>query len=315
LPVDPDLLVGLNAPDDAAVVRLPGAPHDAPALVLTTDFFTPIVDDARTFGRIAAINAMSDVFAMGGTPRFALNLVGFPTKTVPLEILAQILAGGAEACREEGVLVVGGHTVDDPEPKFGLAVIGTVDPTRVWHKQGAHAGDALVLTKAIGTGVVATAFKRDAIAEDDAAMRAAVASMTTSNRRAADVARRLEVHAGTDVTGYGLLGHLLEMLRETQIDAQIDASAVRFLPRAHELAAAGHVAGGSAANATFGADRCTFAQSVDAATRTLLSDAQTSGGLLLSMPRADAEKLVEQLGAPASIIGTFVAGGGKIHVR
>src|SRR5258708_31029185 len=146
MPVDPAMLVGLDTPDDAAVVRLPGSASDAPALVLTTDFFTPIVDDARTFGRIAAINAMSDVYAMGGVPRFALNLAGFPTKTVSLEVLAQILAGGAEACRDEGVLVVGGHTVDDPEQKFGLAVIGTVDPKKIWHKRGAHAGDALVLT-------------------------------------------------------------------------------------------------------------------------------------------------------------------------
>src|SRR4051812_31456206 len=142
---------------------MPGAAPDAPALVLTTDFFTPLVDDPITFGRIAAINAMSDVFAMGGTPRFALNLAGFPTRTLPLTILAQILAGGAAACRDEGVLVVGGHTVDDPEPKFGLAVIGTVDPSRVWRKRGALPGDALVLTKALGTGIIATAFKRDAI--------------------------------------------------------------------------------------------------------------------------------------------------------
>jgi selenide,water dikinase len=315
MPVDPGSLVGLDSPDDAAVVRLPGAADDAPALVLTTDFFTPIVDDARTFGRIAAINAMSDVFAMGGVPRFALNLAGFPTKTVPLDVLAQILAGGAEACREEGVLVVGGHTVDDPEPKFGLAVIGTVDPKRIWHKQGARAGDALVITKAIGTGIVATAFKRDAIRDDDPAMKAAVASMQTSNRRAAEMARALEVHAGTDVTGYGLLGHLLETLRGTNVDAEIDASSVPMLPRAKELAAAGHVAGGSEANAKFVADRTIFDDGVDAATRTLLADAQTSGGLLLSMPRAYAEKLVASFGAPSAIVGTFVEGSGRVRAR
>ncbi|MGZ5969220.1 MAG: selenide, water dikinase SelD, partial [Polyangiales bacterium] len=277
--------VGLSAPDDAAVVAVPDAPPGTPALVLTTDFFTPIVDDPQTFGRIAAINAISDVYAMGGTPRFALNLAAFPTKTLSLDLLGAILAGGAAACADEGVLVVGGHTIDDPEPKFGLAVIGTVDPAKVWRKRGARAGDALVLTKAIGTGILATAFKRDAIAEGEDAYAALVSSTTTSNRRAADVARAFDVHAATDVTGYGLLGHLLEMIGASQtahadsspsdVDVELDASSVPLLEGARALTEKGFVPGGSTANLAFAAPSIAF-DGVDEVTRVLLADAQTS---------------------------------------
>jgi selenide,water dikinase len=308
------LLVGLDTPDDAAVVRMPGAPDDAPALVLTTDFFTPLVDDPVLFGRIAAINAMSDVFAMGGTPRFALNLAGFPTRTLPLTILAQILAGGAMACRDEGVLVLGGHTIDDPEPKFGLAVIGTVDPAHVWRKRGARPGDALVITKGLGTGIAATAFKRDAIDDVHPAMQSAIASMTTSNRRAAELARPLAVHAATDVTGYGLLGHLLEMLGGLDVDAELVGSAIPVLRDARTLAQAGHVPGGTTANLAFAEERCDFAETIDDTTRTLLADAQTSGGLLIALPVDDARRLVSELGPPAAIIGDVRAGRGRIRV-
>lgn len=307
LPVD---TIGLSIPDDAAVVPLPGAPPGTPSLVLTTDFFTPIVDDPRTFGRIAAVNAISDVYAMGGVPRFALNLAAFPTKTLPLEILAEILVGGSEACAAEGVLVLGGHTVDDAEPKFGLCVIGTVDPAKVWTKRGAKPGDALVLTKALGTGILATAFKRDAL--DAASYEAMVSSMTTSNRRAADLARPREVHAATDVTGYGLLGHLLEMLGANDTDATLDAALVPLLASARALAEQGFVPGGSAANLTFVTPRVDFA--VDELTQRLLADAQTSGGLLLAMPRADAESYVAEHGAPAAIIGSIAAGSGRVRV-
>ena len=317
------MLVGLDLPDDAAVVRVPGAPEGTPALVLTTDFFTPIVDDPETFGRIAATNAMSDVFAMGGTPHFALNLAGFPTRTLPLATLAAILGGGAAACAAEGVMVLGGHTVDDPEPKFGLCVIGTVDPARVWRKRGALPGDALVLTKALGTGVIATAFKRDALKDTDEAYRAAVASMTTSNRRAADVARPFVVHAATDITGYGLLGHLLEMIdgrtspgaTNEGVDAELVAGDVPLLPGARPLAETGFVPGGSTANLAFVSERCEFAPTVDAIARVLLADAQTSGGLLLCMPRADAERVVQTLGGPSAIIGHIAVGTGRVRVR
>jgi selenide,water dikinase len=317
---DASLIVGLESPDDAAVVRLPGGSANE-ALVLTTDFFTPIVDDPATFGRIAAVNAMSDVWAMGGTPRFALAIAAFPTKTLPLAILGRILDGGARAALEEGALVVGGHTIDDPEPKYGLCVIGTVDPARVWRKRGARAGDALVLTKALGTGVIATARKRDAIGDDDPAFVAAVASMTTTNRRAAAAARGLEVHAATDVTGYGLLGHLGEMLRAPSegakaaaIDVELDAGAVPLLPGADALAATGHVPGGSQANLAFVRGQVDFADSIEEASRLLLADAQTSGGLLLALPEADARTLVAALGAPSAIVGRVVDGTGRVRI-
>ncbi len=310
LPALPVGTVGLSIPDDAAVVPLPGAPEGTPSLVLTTDFFTPIVDDPRTFGRIAAVNAISDVYAMGGVPRFALNLAAFPTKTLPLEILGAILAGGGEACAAEGVMVLGGHTVDDPEPKFGLCVIGTVDPARVWTKRGARPGDALVLTKGIGTGVLATAFKRDALAPE--AYEAMVASMSESNRRAADLARALEVHAATDVTGYGLLGHLLEMLGGNDVDATLEAAAVPLLPNVRALIEGGFVPGGSGANLAFVAPRVDF--TVDDTTQKLLADAQTSGGLLLAMPRLIAEGYVAAYGLPAAIIGSIASGSGRIRV-
>jgi selenide,water dikinase len=310
LPALPAGMVGLSIPDDAAVVPVPGAPEGTPSLVLTTDFFTPIVDDPRTFGRIAAVNAISDVYAMGGIPRFALNLAAFPTKTLSLEILGAILAGGGEACAAEGVMVLGGHTVDDPEPKFGLCVIGTVDPARVWTKRGARAGDALVLTKALGTGVLATAFKRDAL--DNDGYEAMVASMSESNRRGAELARPLEVHAATDVTGYGLLGHLLEMLGGNDFDATLDAAAVPLLPGVRALIEAGFVPGGSTANLAFVSDRTEFA--VDDTTKMILADAQTSGGLLLAMPRIVAEGFVAAYGPPAAIVGSIAAGSGRVRV-
>jgi len=305
--------VGLSIPDDAAVVPVPGAPEGTPSLVLTTDFFTPVVDDPRVFGRIAAVNAISDIYAMGGIPRFALNLAAFPTKTVSLDILGAIIAGGAEACAAEGTLVIGGHTIDDPEPKFGLCVIGTVDPARVWTKRGARAGDALVLTKALGTGVLATAFKRDAIKEGDEPYEAMVASMSTSNRRAAELAHALEIHAATDVTGYGLLGHLLEMLGDQSVDAEIDASAVQLLPGARHFTEKDMIPGGSAANFAFVRDRVDFGNVEDPIAK-LLADAQTSGGLLLAMPREIAAGYVAAYGPPAAVIGSIVGGTGRVRI-
>ncbi len=307
--------VGLAVPDDAAVVTLPGSPKGAPSLVLTTDFFTPIVDDPRTFGRIAAVNAISDVYAMGGVPRFALNLAAFPTKTLSLDILGAILAGGLDACTRDGVLVVGGHTIDDAEPKFGLCVIGTVDPAKVWTKRGARPGDALVLTKALGTGILATGFKRDLFGESDEAYESMVDSMATSNARAAEHGRPLEVHAATDVTGYGLLGHLLEMLGGLEVDAELEAAAVRLLPRARELAEQGIVPGGSTANLAFVAPRVDFDDGVPDVLRKLLADAQTSGGLLLSLSPDEARTYVDGFGAPSAIIGTVRAGTGRVRVR
>ncbi|MDB4929744.1 MAG: Selenide,water dikinase [Myxococcaceae bacterium] len=305
LPVDPNVLVGLNPADDAAVVRL----LPELALVFTTDFFTPLVDDPRTFGRIAAANALSDVYAMGGKPLVALNIMAFPTKVLGLDVMAAVLAGGADIAREAGISIAGGHSVEDKEPKYGLAVIGTVHPDRVWRKGGARAGDALVLTKALGTGVLATALKRGLIAEDGEAMRAAIASMVTLNAAAARAVVELgvEVHAATDVTGYGLVGHLGEMLRASEgVSATLSAAALPVLAGARELAADGVLAGGTKANRSFAAEWFAVADGVDDALAWIACDAQTSGGLLVACPPPHAAALVAALaaeGSPAAVVG------------
>lgn len=299
--------MGLERPDDAAVVRLSA---DV-ALVFTTDFFTPIVDDPRAFGRIAAANALSDVYAMGGRPLVALNIAAFPTRTLPMSLLAEILAGGAEAAREAGISIAGGHTIDDPEPKYGLAVIGTVHPDRVWHKGGARAGDALVLTKALGTGILSTALKRDRIREDEPIVQAMIASMTTLNAGAARVVheRKTTVHAATDVTGYGLVGHLLEMLRASEgVGATLFARALEALPGAIELAREGFLPGGTRANRDYVGTAFEVSPDVRDEYAWLACDAQTSGGLLLSIPVSEAPGLVEALQRDAGLTSARIVG-------
>jgi selenide,water dikinase len=292
--VDPNVLVGLKDPDDAAVVRL----RDDLALVLTTDFFTPIVDDPRNFGRIAAANALSDIYAMGAQPLIALNLAGFPTKTLPLEILTEILRGGAEVAREAGIVIAGGHTIDDPEPKYGLVAAGTVHPDKVWKKGGAMVGDVLILTKALGTGILSTAVKRERITDASDAMKAAVVSMTTLNAGAARVIhdRKVPVHAATDVTGYGLAGHLLEMLNASSgVRAVIDTKALALLPDARVLAEEGFLAGGTKANREHIASALDMSTDVPDSLAWIACDAQTSGGLLVSVPESEAPALLRAL--------------------
>lgn len=307
--IDPNVIVGLAPADDAAVIRL----SDDLALVFTTDFFTPLVDDPRTFGRIAAANALSDVYAMGARPLVALNIVCFPTKTLGAEVLGAILAGGNDVAREANISIAGGHSVEDQEPKYGLAVIGTVSPKAVWRKGGARAGDHLVLTKALGTGVLATALKRSKITEDSDEMQAAVRSMTRLNARAAELAKALgvEVHAATDVTGYGLVGHLGEMLRASEgVSAELRASSLPLLRGAQSLAREGVLAGGTRANRTHAGDGFEVLDGVDDAIAWLACDAQTSGGLLIACPPDDASKLAEALraeGVDASVIGEATA--------
>ena len=307
--------------DDAAVYRLDGDR----ALVLTADFFTPIVDDPVDFGRIAAANALSDVYAMGARPLVALNLVAFPRALLGEGLLEGIIEGGASMAREAGVPVVGGHSIDDPEPKYGLCVVGEVHPDRVVRNSTARPGDALVLTKAIGTGVISTAIKAGVAREDVVA--AAVASMTALNRDAAEAMVRHGAHAATDVTGFGLLGHLREMAAASGAEAVVRASAVPVLPGARELAAGDHVPGGTRRNQYDLAPHVRWGDA-DPVTRLLLADAQTSGGLLIALPRREAEALVEELragtaagaaglpaGAPA-IIGELRDGvPGAIEVR
>jgi selenide, water dikinase len=308
-----DLLVGAAEGDDAAVLRL----DDQRALVLTTDFFTPIVDDARDWGRVAAANALSDVYAMGGRPLVALNLTAWPAATLPLDLLAQVLRGGAEIAAEAGCLVVGGHSIDDPEPKYGMAVVGMADPARLLTVDRARPGDQLVLTKALGTGVVATALKRGA--PEGAVVAATVASMTALNRDAGEAALAAGLRAATDVTGFGLLGHLHRMARASGVAAEVDAAAVPFLPGAAELAGEGFVSGGTRSNQAFLADKVELDPGLPPVVTTLLHDAQTSGGLLLAVPAERLKALLADLvgrGLRPALVGRVVQGpAGRIRVR
>jgi len=303
---DPRILVDAATRDDAAVFQM--APDRA--IVATVDFFTPIVDDAYDFGRIAAANAFSDVYAMGATPLLALNLVGWPRDKVPLDLLGDVLRGGQDIAREAGAFVLGGHSVDDPEPKYGMVAIGEVHPARVVTNAGARPGDALVLTKPIGTGILTTALKRDLLTAADLAP--AVAVMTTLNAGAARAMRAVDVHAATDVTGFGLLGHLHSLLTASGAAAEIRASAVPLLPRARELAERGAIPGGTRRNLESLAGAVEFAAGIDEAARLLLADAQTSGGLLIALPEAQVPALraaLERERAPtAAAIGRVVAG-------
>lgn len=312
-PPDADLLIGLAEGDDAAVLRL----DDDRALIVTTDFFTPIVDSPYDWGRIAAANAISDVYAMGGRPLVALNLAAWPQGELPIEMLATVLRGGAQVAGAAGCAVVGGHTITDPVPKYGMAVVGLGHPDRLFAIDRAAAGDELILTKPIGTGVVATALKRDGA--KPAVVAAAVESMTSLNATAAEAAHRAGVRAATDVTGFGLLGHLHRMARASGAGAEVDAGRVPLLPGARDLATAGFVSGGTRANIAYLAERARIEAGVPEELAVLLHDAQTSGGLLLATPPAAAADLLGDLrehGLTAASIGRITAGrDGWITVR
>lgn len=312
-PRDPNLLIGSATADDAAVYRL----DDTRALVLTTDFFTPVVDDPYDFGAVAAANALSDVYAMGGTPISALNIVGFPDGALAPEVLAEILRGGAEKAREAGIDIAGGHSIVSDEPIYGLAVTGLVHPARVWSNAGLRVGDRLVLTKPIGVGIVTTAAKRDQDALG--AIGDTIALMATLNRDACEVARSFDVHAATDVTGYGLLGHLRNMTKSSGMDVVVHLDRVPILDAARAYLAAGIAPGGTHANARW-LDEVVSWEGDTADLRLLLCDAQTSGGLLLAVPPTDVDGLVAALrarGTPAAHdIGEVVGPGpGRISVR
>ncbi len=310
---DPAVLVGPEHSDDAAVYRL----TDDLAVVSTVDFFTPIADDPFDFGAISAANSLSDVYAMGARPLFALSVVAFPSRRLPLSVLERILAGAAEVAREAGISIVGGHTVDDTEPKFGLAVTGIVHPDRVLTNASARPGDALVLTKPIGTGILATAVKRGLAGED--AARRTVAVMRTLNRSAAEAMLETGVSACTDVTGFGLLGHLREMAAASGLDAEVEAVSVPLIEGTLELAAADAVPGGTLENLAHVSPHVDFAPDLSRVDRLLLADAQTSGGLLIAVPAARCEVLLASLrqrGVDAARrIGRFTkAGPGRIRV-
>jgi selenide,water dikinase len=302
------LLVGTETGDDGAVWRLDAAR----ALVATTDFLTPVVDDPRTWGRIAAQNAVSDVYAMGGRPLFALNLVAWPSDELPMSVLAEVLAGGSEIGAESGFAVVGGHSVDDPEPQYGLAVVGEVHPDRILTNTGLRDGDVLILTKALGIGVATTAIKAGTASAEVSA--AAVASMTASNAAAAQAAVAAGARGCTDVTGFGLLGHLLKMTTASGVDAVLDVAAVPLIAGVRELAAAGTMPGGSRRNRDWVAPSLDSGD-LDEPDVLLLADAQTSGGLLFGVAADRAADVVAQLGPPAAVIGSVRTGEGRIRLR
>ena len=312
-PSDPNLLLGLGTDDDAAIYRV----SDEMALVQTVDVFTPIVDDPYQFGLIAAANALSDVYAKGGRPLLALNVVGFPRK-LSLDILTEILRGGADKAAEAGVMIVGGHSIDDPEPKYGLAVTGLVHPRRFVANAGARPGDVIYLTKPLGLGVITTGIKQEKTPPEVAAE--AVRVMGMLNRAASEAMTQVGVHAATDVTGYGLLGHLHEMVIASGVGARISAAAVPVIAGARSLAGQGAIAGGTARNLEWLKDKVRWDPRLDEVTQVLLADAQTSGGLLLAVTPERVQALEGALRARGvetiARIGEFVPRDGlPIEVR
>jgi selenide, water dikinase len=302
----PDLLVGLKTPDDAAVWRL----DDARALVLTTDFFTPVVDDAYDYGAIAAANSLSDVYAMGGKPFLALNVAALPPD-LPAELLSEIIRGGAEKAREAGVVIAGGHSVQDKEPKFGLVVVGFVDPAKMLTKGGARVGDHLFLTKPLGFGVTTTALKRQQASPQDVAE--VVGWMKRLNRDAGELAVASGLHGGTDVTGFSLLGHGLEMAQASQVGLRLQYEHIPFVSCARKYAEGGFFPGGASDNCLHYGPQIHFAATLDEPAQMLLFDPQTSGGLLLAVPPAVLSEFTKKAAAlqqPVWEIGEVVKGSG-----
>jgi selenide, water dikinase len=300
---DPNVLVGFDSADDAGVYQL--APDLA--LVQTVDFFTPIVDDPFTFGQIAAANSLSDIYAMGARPISALSIVGFPNTGRDLEVLERILLGGHSKMQEAGCAVIGGHSIGDEEIKFGYAVTGLIDPKRLWANGGARPGDRLVLTKPLGTGIIATALKEQMASE--ASVSAAIESMRTLNREASDAARGFDIHAVTDVTGFGLLGHAREMAIASEVSLVVESEDVKFLPDAIDYSRRGFLPGGLNRNVEFLAACVEFAGGTPPEIRNLLYDPQTSGGLLLAAGANECAGLVQNLrerGIPAQEVARVI---------
>ncbi len=302
----PDLLVGLAGPDDAAVWRL----DDTRALAVTTDFFTPIVDDPYDYGAIAAANSISDIYAMGGTPFLALNIAALP-EDLPATLASEIMRGGAEKAREAGIVIAGGHTVKDKEPKYGLVVIGFVDPAKMLSKSGLRAGDALVLTKPLGFGLTTTALKRDQAAAQD--VEEVVGWMKRLNQTPSRLALEFDLRAGTDVTGFGLLGHGLEMAEGAGVALELEFGRIPFVSGARKYAELGAFAGGLIDNQSYFGPRVQFDPSVDPTSQCMLFDPQTSGGLLLGVPGQELQaftKRARELNQPIWAIGEVKAGVG-----
>jgi len=306
--------MGMERSEDAGVYKL----RDDLAIIQTVDFFTPIVDDPYTFGQIAVVNALSDVYAKGGRPLTALNIVCFPVKAMDISILREILKGGIEKMREAGVVLVGGHSVEDAELKYGLSVTGVIHPDKVILNQGAKVGDKLILTKPLGTGIISTALKGGEASEQ--AVAKSVNSMTTLNRKASELMLTVDVHACTDITGFGLLGHACEMIEGTDVGMIIHPEAVPYFPEAKEYAEMGMVPGGTTRNRDFRIKMVEIDKNVSKFMVDILFDPQTSGGLLMAVPAADAEPLLKRMHregiVAAALIGEIVAKPkGRIVVR
>jgi selenide,water dikinase len=301
---NPNVLVGLDSSDDAGVYKL----TDDLAIVQTLDFFTPIVDDPYDFGQVAAANAISDVYAMGGKPITALNIVAFPIAVLDKSILSEILRGAGDKLKEAGVSLVGGHSIDDNEPKFGLSVTGIVHPDKVRTNTGAQPGDKLILTKPIGVGIMSSSVKKGLLTDEEITRFTGV--MTTLNKTAAEVMQQYDVHATTDVTGFGLLGHASEMSAGSNVGMHIFADQVPVLPRVRELAEAGAIPGGTKNNFKHVTDSVSYPETMDQIGKWMLCDAVTSGGLLISAPADQADNLLTELkekGVEAQNIGEVTA--------
>lgn len=312
-PVPKELMVGIETADDAAVYKL----NDEQALIATTDFFMPIVDDPFDFGRIAATNAISDVYAMGGTPIMALALVGMPVNKLPLETIGQIIRGGESICAEAGIPIAGGHTIDSVEPIYGLVVLGLVHPSKVKRNADARAGDVLILGKPLGVGVLSAALKKDAL--DAGGYAAMIENTTKLNKPGKALADMAGVHAMTDITGFGLLGHLLELARGAKLEAQLDMASIPLLPGVEQLARDGFFTGASGRNwDAYGSDVTLF-DGIAPAQQALLTDPQTSGGLLVSVDPSSVDEVLALFAREgfghAAVVGRMAAGAPRVTVR
>ena len=312
-PVPKELMVGIETADDAAVYKL----NDEQALIATTDFFMPIVDDPFDFGRIAATNAISDVYAMGGTPIMALALVGMPVNKLPIETIGQIIKGGETICAEAGIPIAGGHTIDSVEPIYGLVVLGLVHPSKVKRNADAKAGDVLILGKPLGVGVLSAALKKDAL--DAAGYAAMIENTTKLNKPGKALADMAGVHAMTDITGFGLLGHLLELARGAKLEAQLDMASIPLLPGVGQLARDGFFTGASGRNwDAYGSDVTLF-DGIAPAQQALLTDPQTSGGLLVSVDPSVVDEVLALFAREgfghAAVVGRMASGAPRVTVR
>ncbi|WP_082584442.1 selenide, water dikinase SelD [Noviherbaspirillum sp. Root189] len=311
-PVPKELMVGIETADDAAVYKL----NDEQALIATTDFFMPIVDDPYDFGRIAATNAISDVYAMGGTPIMALALVAMPINQLPVDVIGRIIQGGESICAEAGIPIAGGHTIDSVEPIYGLVVMGLVHPSKIKRNADAKAGDKLVLGKPLGVGILSAALKKEAL--DDAGYRAMIANTTKLNKPGKSLSGLSGVHALTDVTGFGLLGHALELARGAGVEVRINMPDVPLLPNVEELAAKGYITGASGRNwAGYGHD-VVLSEAVTPVQQALLTDPQTSGGLLVSCTAESVEEVLalfrKEGFEDAQVVGEIVDGPAQVRV-